>query len=44
MAIVEIAWERYNDAGPNLTKALALLPGDPPALYYRALVERNASQ
>jgi tetratricopeptide (TPR) repeat protein len=44
MAIVEIAWERYNDAKPNLAKALALLPGDPRALYYRALVERNAGQ
>ena len=29
---------------PNLAKALALLPGDPRALYYRALVERNAGQ
>ena len=44
MAIVEIPWERYNDARPNLAKALALLPGDPRALYYRALVERNAGQ
>jgi len=44
MAIVEIAWERYNDARPNLTKALVLLPGDPRTLYYRALVERNASE
>jgi tetratricopeptide (TPR) repeat protein len=44
MAIVEIAWERYNDAKPNLAKALTLLPGDPRALYYRALVERNAGQ
>ena len=44
MAIVEIAWERYNDAKPHLAKALALLPGDPRALYYRALVERNAGQ
>ncbi len=44
MAIVEIAWERYDDAKPNLAKALALLPGDPRALYYRALVERNAGQ
>ncbi len=44
MAIVEIAWERYNEAKPNLAKALALLPGDPRALYYRALVERNAGQ
>ncbi len=44
MAIVEIAWERYNDAKPDLAKALSLLPGDPRALYYRALVERNAGQ
>ena len=40
MAVVEISWERYNDAGSNLAKALALLPGDPRALFYRALVER----
>jgi tetratricopeptide (TPR) repeat protein len=44
MAIVETQWERYDDARPNLAKALALLPGDPRALYYRALVERNAGQ
>ncbi len=44
MGIVEIAWERYDDAKANLAKALALLPGDPRALYYRALVERNAGQ
>jgi tetratricopeptide (TPR) repeat protein len=44
MAIVEISWERYNDAKPDLAKALAILPGDPRALYYRALVERNAGQ
>jgi len=44
MAIVEISWERYDDAKANLAKALALLPGDPRALYYRALVERNAGQ
>lgn len=44
MAVVEIAWERYKDAGGNLQKALALLPGDPRALYYRAVVERNAGQ
>jgi tetratricopeptide (TPR) repeat protein len=44
MAIVEISWERYDDAKVNLAKALALLPGDPRALYYRALVERNAGQ
>jgi tetratricopeptide (TPR) repeat protein len=44
MAIVETAWERYNDAKPNLAKALALLPGDPRALYYRAIIERQAGQ
>lgn len=42
MAVVEISWERYNDAKANLARALTLLPGDPRALYYRALVERNA--
>ena len=42
MAVVEIAWERYDDAKPHLAKALSLLPGDPRALYSRALVERNA--
>jgi tetratricopeptide (TPR) repeat protein len=44
MAVVQILWEKYADARPNLTKALALLPGDPRALYYRALVERNGGQ
>ncbi len=44
MAVVEILWEKYDDARPNLAKALLLLPGDPRALYYRALVERNAGQ
>ncbi len=44
MAVVEIPWEKYDDAKANLAKALTLLPGDPRALYYRALVERNAGQ
>ncbi|WP_231737763.1 multiheme c-type cytochrome [Terracidiphilus gabretensis] len=44
MGLVQISWERYNDAKGNLAKALTLLPGDPRALYYRALVERNAGQ
>jgi tetratricopeptide (TPR) repeat protein len=44
MAVVEIPWERYEDAKANLEKALKILPGDPRALYYRALVERNAGQ
>ena len=43
-AIVQILWEKYSDARPNLEKALKLLPGDPRALYYRALVERNGGQ
>ena len=41
MAIVQIQWERYPEARPNLAKALALSPGNSRALYYRALVERN---
>jgi tetratricopeptide (TPR) repeat protein len=44
MGIVEISWEKYDDAKANLAKALKLLPGDPRALYYQALVERNAGQ
>jgi tetratricopeptide (TPR) repeat protein len=44
MAVVQILWEKYDDARPNLEKALTLLPGDPRALYYRALVERNGGQ
>lgn len=42
MAIVEIQWERYSEARPHLAKALELAPGNARALYYRALVERNA--
>lgn len=41
LAIVDIQWERYNDARPNLEKALQLSPENARALYYRALVERN---
>ena len=44
MAIVETVWEHYDEARPHLAEALSLLPGDPRALYYRALVERNAGQ
>jgi len=44
MAVVEVSWEKYDDAKANLVKALALLPGDPRALYYRAFVERQAGQ
>jgi tetratricopeptide (TPR) repeat protein len=42
MGIVEISWEKYDEAKASIAKALVLLPGDPRALYYRALVERNA--
>jgi len=44
MAVVQVSWEKYDDARANLSKALALLPGDERALYYRALVERNQGQ
>jgi len=44
MAVVETSWEKYDDAKSNLAKALTLLPGDPRALYYRAIVERQAGQ
>jgi tetratricopeptide (TPR) repeat protein/thiol-disulfide isomerase/thioredoxin len=40
-AIVDILWEKYDDARPSLAKALSLAPGNARALYYRALVERN---
>ncbi len=44
-AIVDILWEKYDDARPSLAKALSLAPPTAPgyarALYYRALVERN---
>ena len=41
MAIVEIQWERYNEALPHLEKALQMNPKSARAMYYRALVERN---
>jgi len=44
MAVVQVSWEKYDDARANLAKALALAPGDERALYYRALVERNQGQ
>jgi tetratricopeptide (TPR) repeat protein len=40
-AIVEIQWQRYDDAGLHLRQALKLAPDDSRALYYRALLERN---
>ena len=41
LAIAEIQWQRYDDARPNLERALTLAPGNARALYYRAVVERN---
>jgi tetratricopeptide (TPR) repeat protein len=41
IAIVQIQWEKYEDAKVNLAKALTLAPTSARALYYRALVERN---
>jgi len=41
IAIVQIQWEKYDEARPNLQKALTLAPGNARALYYQALVERN---
>ena len=40
-AIVEMQWQRYSDAGANLSHALKLAPGNSRALYYRALLRRN---
>ncbi len=41
IAIVQIQWEKYDDARVNIDKALALAPNSARTLYYRALVERN---
>ncbi len=46
IGLVDLQWQRYRDAMPALEKALALAPENSVprarALYYRALVERNA--
>ncbi len=39
--LVEILWEKYEEARPHLEKSLALAPDNARALYYLALVERN---
>ncbi len=48
IALVDFQWEKYQDALPNLEKAVAMAPeGSTPkarALYYRALVERNEGE
>ena len=33
MAVVEVSWERYDDAKPHLAKALSLLPAARDALH-----------
>jgi tetratricopeptide (TPR) repeat protein len=44
IAITLIAWEKYNDALPYLQKSLSLAKDNARALYYLALVQRNAGQ
>jgi tetratricopeptide (TPR) repeat protein len=34
-------WEKYPEADASLKKALEMSPGNPRALYYQALVDRN---
>ncbi len=41
IALANFQWEKYDVARVDLTKALSLSPGNPRALYYLALVERN---
>lgn len=41
MAIVQVQWEKYDDARVNIEKSLALAPDSARTLYYKALVERN---
>jgi tetratricopeptide (TPR) repeat protein len=41
IALANFQWEKYDVARVDLTKALGLAPGNPRALYYLALVERN---
>ena len=41
MAIVQIQWEKYDDARVNIEKSLTLAPNSGRTLYYKALVERN---
>ena len=40
MAVVETAWQRYDDARAHLNRALELAPHNARALYYLALIER----
>src|ERR1700733_4381459 len=42
IALTNIAWEKYGSARASLVRALALSPDNARALYYMALVEREA--
>ncbi len=42
IALTNIAWEKYGSARASLERALALSPDNARALYYMALVEREA--
>jgi tetratricopeptide (TPR) repeat protein len=41
IGLTYIQWEKYDDALPYLRKSLELAKGNPRALYYLALVQRN---
>jgi tetratricopeptide (TPR) repeat protein len=42
VALANFQWEKYDVARTELEKALNVSPDNPRALYYKALVERNA--
>ncbi len=44
IALTEIEWEKFASARININRALSLSPNYARALYYRALLERRASQ
>ena len=41
IGLVQIQWQKFDEARGNFDKSLALAPDNPRALYYLALVERN---
>jgi Tfp pilus assembly protein PilF len=43
IAIADLGWNKFSLAHDFVDKALQLSPGNPRALYYRALIERNQS-
>ncbi len=40
VAIADLSWQRYDESGRNLIKALQLAPHNARTLYYQALVDR----